>query len=324
MSNLRAIDIDTLPETFTLSLSDVLVAETEIGTRGVIIQVLSNAIIAAFYATPTPSAPPTTPPATTHITTPGPTTPAPTGPTPTTTAPPETTTPAPTTTTPPPTTPHIVSIDISGSSSVTAGLNGGSWSYSVSDTLGLVQVRFSIDGHSNGIWTPASGTTYSSSASWAGPTIGSPDIFKSPGNYTFRFEAQDSLGNIHSDTQGVAVGYKSLTFSASLGALVGTTQTVNIEVGDALENIHYINQVDVYKNLGSAGLSFVASYPYDIDMNTVTFNGGLGVNVYSGGDSIDVTLSAGAGDYNIYPRTSSWTSGYHSLIGSVFPLEVTI
>lgn len=115
MANLRAIDVDALPETFTLALSDVLVVETDIGTRGVIIQTLIDEIVVEYFASPAPTTPPpTTPPPPTFAptTTPAPTTPAPTETTTTTPAPTTTTTtaapttpPPTTTTTPAPTTP---------------------------------------------------------------------------------------------------------------------------------------------------------------------------------------------------------------------------
>ena len=68
MSTFRAIDIDTLTETFVISLSDILVVETFVGTRGVQIQVLYDSVVAAVagtVTTPPPTTPPTTPPYTT-------------------------------------------------------------------------------------------------------------------------------------------------------------------------------------------------------------------------------------------------------------------
>ena len=70
MATFRAIDIDNLTETYTINLSDLLVVETFVGTRGIEIQVLYDAVVAAIagaVTTPPPTSPITTPPPTTVV-----------------------------------------------------------------------------------------------------------------------------------------------------------------------------------------------------------------------------------------------------------------
>lgn len=84
---LTPIDIEALPLTLTVSLSDTLVSETTAGTRAIQLQVLRDAFAGAWSAlTNLPTTPPPTTPAVTTpaVTTPPPTTPATTTPPPTT------------------------------------------------------------------------------------------------------------------------------------------------------------------------------------------------------------------------------------------------
>jgi hypothetical protein len=87
--------------------------------------------------------------------------------------------------------PVVPSVSISGPSSVSAGVYiADAWTLNASaDYPGLKRVRFQIIGHGFGSWTDLGGTTsWSTIMDWT--NMGVPDIFNTPGTYTFYFEAE--------------------------------------------------------------------------------------------------------------------------------------
>lgn len=92
--------------------------------------------------------------------------------------------------------PPAPSTYLTGPSDVYDGTYGAdTWSFGATTGVGLLEVRFQVDGHGSGAWVPASGGSYSNTSTWSDP-YASPSISHSPGTYLFYFEAKDTLGQV--------------------------------------------------------------------------------------------------------------------------------